>query len=56
MSNELKDIANKLCPYDSISDGWSIISAEKLAGGNWKLEIQPHLVDKDKELQEEKHD
>ena len=51
MSNELKDIANKLCPYDSISDGWAIISAEKLAGGNWRLEIQPHLVETKEEAE-----
>ena len=52
MDNELKDIANKLCPYDSISDGWSIISAEKLQGGNWKLEIQPHVVKEDEAKKE----
>lgn len=45
MGNELKDIANKLCPYDSLSDGWEILSADKMAGGHWKLEIQPHLVE-----------
>ena len=39
MSNDLKDIANRLCPYDQ--GGWQVLSAEKLANGNWKLEIQP---------------
>lgn len=52
MSNELKDIANKLCPYDSISDGWVITSAEKLKGGGWRLELEPHLVEDKTEDQE----
>lgn len=48
MGNELKDIANKLCPYDSLNDGWSIISAEKLTNGNWNLQIEPHRVENEK--------
>lgn len=49
MSNELKDIATKLCPYDSISDGWVIVSAEKRNDGMWNLVITPHIVEKKEE-------
>lgn len=40
MSNELKDIANKLSGY-SDGEGWDIYSAEKLNDGSWRLEIRP---------------
>ena len=53
MSNELKDIANKLCPYDSLSDGWSIVSATKRNDGTWSLVIEAHVVE---EKDEEKKD
>lgn len=50
MSNELKDIANKLCPYDTLDDGWLIVSAAKQPNGHWTLEIVPHKA----ELKEER--
>ena len=53
MINELKDIATKLCPYDSISDGWSIVSAEKQPDGSWTLVIKPHVVDEETEAANE---
>jgi hypothetical protein len=39
MSNELKDIANKLSGY-SDGEGWEIYSAEKQPDGSWNLTIQ----------------
>lgn len=39
MSNELKDIAERLNKY--ADEGWEITSAEKLANGGWRLDIQP---------------
>ena len=39
MSNELKDIANKLGGYSN-GEGWEIYSAEKLNDGSWRLEIR----------------
>lgn len=47
MSNELKDIVNRLNQYDSINDGWEVISAERMEGGTWRLEIKPHVVEKE---------
>lgn len=47
MSNELKDIVNRLNQYDSINDGWEVISAERTEGGTWRLEIKPHVVEKE---------
>ena len=39
MSNELKDIAQRLNPYND--DGWQIETAEKRADGGWNLVIHP---------------
>ena len=39
MSNELKDIAQRLNPYSD--DGWEIIAATKTNNGSWDLTIQP---------------
>lgn len=52
MSNELKDIACKLCPYDTLSEGWAIVSAEKLTDGNWRLEIQRVAKEENREAEE----
>lgn len=41
MGNELKDIANKLCPYDTLMEGWAIISALKRPDGTWSLVVKP---------------
>lgn len=49
MSNELKDLANRLCKYDSIADGWQIVSAVKQADGSWDLKVIPCEEDEDKE-------
>lgn len=54
MSNELKDIASKLCPYDSLSDGWAIVSAAKQPDGTWNLVIKAHVVeDEEKEASDD---
>ena len=50
MSNELKDIADKLYGYGY--DGWQIISAEKRQDGGWNLTILPM----EKQDKEGKHD
>lgn len=42
MINELKDIANRLCQYDSIDDGWAILEAHRHPDGTWNLAITPH--------------
>lgn len=49
MSNELKDIAERLNRY--ADEGWEITSAEKLANGGWRLDIQP-IAEKEAEPQE----
>lgn len=49
MSNELKDIANRLGGYND--DGWQITSAQKVGGG-WRLDIQPLVKEPDAEAQE----
>lgn len=50
MSNELKDIVNRLNGYSD--GGWVVISAEKLAGGGWRLELQPLINEPEAEKQE----
>lgn len=42
MINELKDIANRLCQYDSIKDGWAILEAHRHPDGTWSLTIKPY--------------
>lgn len=53
MSNELKDIASKLCPYEFMNDGWVIVNAAKQDDGSWTLVIKPHVVDNEKEAANE---
>ena len=55
MSNELRDIANRLCQYDTIADGWEIINAVKRQDGAWDLTIRAMEVEGEK-LQEEEQD
>lgn len=55
MSNELRDIANRLCQYDTIADGWEIITAVKRQDGAWDLTIRAMEVEGEK-LQEEEQD
>jgi hypothetical protein len=50
MSNELKDIANRLSGYND--DGWQIKSAQKQANGGWSLTIQPIEKEPEAEKQE----
>lgn len=47
MSNELKDIVNRLNGYSD--DGWVVTSAEKLANGGWRLDIQPYEPEAEKQ-------
>jgi len=49
MGNELKDIVIRLNQYDSINDGWEVISAERTEGGTWRLEIKSLVVEKEAE-------
>ena len=49
MVNELRDIANRLCQYDTLADGWLIVSAVKQADGSWDLKIKPFVEDEEKE-------
>lgn len=48
MSNELRDIANRLCQYDTVADGFEIIQAVKRSDGAWDLTIRA-IEDKQKE-------
>lgn len=50
MSNELKDIANRLSGYND--DGWQIESAQKQVNGGWSLIIQPIEKEPEAEKQE----
>lgn len=47
MSNELRDIANRLCQYDTVADGYEIITAVKRNDGAWDLTIRAMAI-KDK--------
>ena len=49
MVNELRDIANRLCKFDTIEDGWQIVSAIKQSDGTWDLVIKPFEESEEKE-------
>lgn len=52
MSNELKDIAERLSKYQD--DGWEITQAAKNEDGSWCLTIQP--IAKEDDVQEAPND
>lgn len=49
MSNELRDIANRLCQYDTVADGFEIITAVKRSDGAWDLTIRAMAIEDEKQ-------
>ncbi len=46
MSNELRDIANRLTNYDN-TEGWVITSAMRKEDGSWDLVLKPLITKED---------